>query len=146
VARPRSIHDALVTAISVLIVTCPCALALAVPAVQVVASGALFRGGVLLNAADALERLAQIDTVVFDKTGTLTSPHPCVVNARDFDSEIVECAASLARASSHPLAQAVARARPTRLCSPTRRKSAGRGARADRWRRGAAGVRPVFVG
>jgi Cu2+-exporting ATPase len=110
--RGASIHDALVTAISVLIVTCPCALALAVPAVQVVASGALFRGGVLLNAADALERFAQIDTVVFDKTGTLTSPHPCVVNAGDFEPDLVERAAGLARASSHPLAQAVARARP----------------------------------
>jgi Cu2+-exporting ATPase len=110
--RGASMHDALVTAISVLIVTCPCALALAVPAVQVVASGALFRGGVLLNAADALERFAQIDTVVFDKTGTLTSPHPCVVNVQDIAPDLAVLAASLARGSSHPLALAVARARP----------------------------------
>ena len=78
-----SLHDAVVTAIAVLIITCPCALALAIPAVQVVASGALFRRGIILNAGDAIERLAEIDTVVFDKTGTLTLPEPRVANARD---------------------------------------------------------------
>ncbi len=128
--RGASVHEALVTAISVLIVTCPCALALAVPAVQVVASGALFRGGVLLNAADALERFAQIDTVAFDKTGTLTSPHPCVVNARDFDPDVVEHAASLARASSHPLARAVARARPDAPLLADATEERGQGVRA----------------
>ena len=77
----RRVHDAIVTAIAVLIITCPCALALAIPAVQVVASGALFRAGVILNAGDAIERLAEVDTVVFDKTGTLTLPEPRVDNA-----------------------------------------------------------------
>ena len=76
-----SLHDAVVTAIAVLIITCPCALALAIPAVQVVASGALFRNGVILNAGDAIERLGEADTVIFDKTGTLTLPEPRVVNA-----------------------------------------------------------------
>src|SRR6476646_2293398 len=69
-----SLHDALVTAIAVLIITCPCALALAIPAVQVVASGALFRANVILNAGDAIERLAEADTGIFDNTGTLTLP------------------------------------------------------------------------
>jgi Cu2+-exporting ATPase len=111
--RGASLHDALVTAICVLIITCPCALALAVPAVQVVASGALFRAGVLLNSADAIERLAEADTIVFDKTGTLTAPEPRVVNASEFDVELLDLAAQLARASSHPLARAVAHERPS---------------------------------
>ena len=110
--RGASLHDALVTAICVLIITCPCALALAVPAVQVVASGALFRAGVLLNSADAIERLAEADTIVFDKTGTLTTPEPCVVNAAAIDPAIMDIAARLARASHHPLARAVAQERP----------------------------------
>lgn len=112
-ARGASLHDALITAICVLIITCPCALALAVPAVQVVASGALFRAGVLLNSADAIERLAEADTIVFDKTGTLTAPEPRVANASAIDPALLDIAARLARASSHPLARAIAQERPT---------------------------------
>jgi Cu2+-exporting ATPase len=104
-----SIHDAIVTAIAVLIITCPCALALAIPAVQVVASGALFRHGVILNSGDAVERLAEADTVIFDKTGTLTLPEPRVVNAADIDPALMQMAARLALSSRHPLAQALAR-------------------------------------
>lgn len=103
-----SAHDAIVTAITVLIITCPCALALAVPAVQVVAAGALFRSGVLLNAGDAIERMAEIDTVVFDKTGTLTLPDPGIDNADEVAPQTVELAARLALSSHHPLARALA--------------------------------------
>ena len=103
-------HDATVTAIAVLIITCPCALGLAIPAVQIVASAELFRAGVLLNAGDAVERLADIDTVLFDKTGTLTLPESEVINAADVPGDVIDVAGRLALASSHPLAAAVARA------------------------------------
>jgi Cu2+-exporting ATPase len=104
-----SLHDALVTAIAVLIITCPCALALAIPAVQVVASGALFRANVILNAGDAIERLAEVDTVIFDKTGTLTLPEPRATNIAAIDPELLQMAARLALSSRHPLAVALAR-------------------------------------
>ncbi len=102
--------EALVIAISVLIITCPCALALAIPAVQVVAAGRLFRGGILLNAGDAIERLASADTIVFDKTGTLTNPEPRLVNAAAIDPVTLSLAGRLALGSRHPLALALARA------------------------------------
>jgi Cu2+-exporting ATPase len=108
-AAGASVHDAIVTAIAVLIITCPCALALAIPAVQVVASGALFRAGVILNAGDAIERLSEVDTVVFDKTGTLTLPEPRVANAAAIDPAVLQRAARLALSSRHPLAAAVAK-------------------------------------
>ena len=103
-------QQALVIAITVLIITCPCALGLAVPAVQVVAASAMFRRGVLLNSGDALERLAEIDTVVFDKTGTLTLPKPILANKDDIAPEDLALAGTLALASKHPLAKAVAAA------------------------------------
>jgi Cu2+-exporting ATPase len=109
IANGASVHDALIIAISVLIITCPCALALAVPVVQVVASGALFRAGVFLNAGDAFERLAKVDTIVFDKTGTLTLPTMSVVNAGDLEPALLQAASRLALSSHHPLAAAVAR-------------------------------------
>lgn len=108
-AAGASLHDAIVTAIAVLIITCPCALSLAIPAVQVVASGALFRAGVIVNAGDAFERLAEANTVVFDKTGTLTLPEPRVVDAQAVDADLLQMAARLALSSRHPLAVALAR-------------------------------------
>ena len=103
-------HDAIVTAIAVLIITCPCALGLAIPTVQTVASGAMFRAGVLLNSGDAIERLAEIDWIIFDKTGTLTLPELDVVNSASIPADVLELAGRLALASHHPVAAAVARA------------------------------------
>lgn len=114
VALGASWHDAIVTAIAVLIITCPCALGLAIPAVQTVASGAMFRAGVLLNSGDAIERVADVDTVVFDKTGTLTLPELDVINAGAVPPAMVELAGRLALASHHPVAAAVARAAQAR--------------------------------
>jgi Cu2+-exporting ATPase len=97
-------------AIAVLIITCPCALGLAVPAVTTAASGRLFRRGVLLKNATALERLAEVDTVVFDKTGTLTLGTPDLIAPERHSRTDLAVAAALAQGSSHPLAQALARA------------------------------------
>jgi len=100
-----SLEASLLTAASVLIITCPCALALAVPAVQVIATSRLFQSGILLKSATALERLAEVDTVVFDKTGTLTEPVLGLQGAPD--AAALRVAASLAASSRHPLARSL---------------------------------------
>ncbi len=105
-------QQALLYATAVLIITCPCALGLAVPAVQVIASGRLMRRGTLLKSATALERAAEIDSVVFDKTGTLTEGQPKLVSRNLADADL-KAAASLAKASRHPLARALAAAAPS---------------------------------
>jgi Cu2+-exporting ATPase len=103
-------EPALTAAIAVLIITCPCALALAVPAVQVAAVGRLFSRGIIVKAADGLERLAEVDTVVLDKTGTLTHGEPRLADPGAVDDATLELAASLGVASRHPYARAVVRA------------------------------------
>ncbi|KUJ76576.1 ATPase [Ruegeria marisrubri] len=104
------IRTALNIAAAVLIITCPCALGLAVPAVTTAASGRLFRKGMLIKHATALERLAEVDTVVFDKTGTLTAGTPELTNLGEHSRSDLEIALALAGASSHPLSQSLAQA------------------------------------
>lgn len=98
-------------AISVLIITCPCALGLAVPAVMTAASGRLFRRGILVKNGTALERLAEIDTVIFDKTGTLTEGQ-VQLDLNRFDAGELSVMAALAGASEHPVARAICLAMP----------------------------------
>lgn len=98
----------LTTASAVLIVTCPCAVALAIPAAQVIAAGRLFTRGVMLKSPLALERLAEVDDIAFDKTGTLTQP--TLVPDGDTPAATLALAASLAAASRHPLAKALVEA------------------------------------
>ncbi len=101
-------ETALMVAIAVLIITCPCALALAVPAVQVAAVDRLFEKGVLVKAPDGLERLSEIDTVIFDKTGTLTLGRPVLLDPDGIETAALRAAGSLAAASKHPYAMALA--------------------------------------
>src|SRR5262249_22529128 len=104
-------QEALLNAVAVLIITCPCALGLAVPVVQVIASGRLLRHGILLKRATPLERLAEIDTVAFDKTGTLTRGRPELVGS-DVDEAALMLAAGMAATSRHPVSQALYRGCP----------------------------------
>ncbi len=102
-------HQSLVIAIAVLIITCPCAMGLAVPTAQVVASGALLKKGLLIKDGSALERLAEVDIALFDKTGTLTlgTPRPDLSPLPDTAKGV---ALALAQSSRHPLSQGLASA------------------------------------
>ena len=106
-ALGSSWQEALMAAIAVLIITCPCALGLAVPIVQVVASGRLLENHVLMRSGSALERLAECDTLVVDKTGTLTTGRPQVVEVSDDLRKILPVAAGLASQSNHPYSRAL---------------------------------------
>jgi len=103
-------HESLLIAVAVLIITCPCALGLAVPAAQIVVAGALMRAGILVKDGSALERLAEVDRAFFDKTGTLTLGRPEPVNLADANAEQQSILLALTRSSRHPLSEAIRRA------------------------------------
>jgi len=110
--QPRLAH-ALVNAVAVLIIACPCALGLATPMAVMVGVGRGARAGVLFKNAEELETLEKVDTLVVDKTGTLTEGKPQLVSystAFDKDPKLLRLAASLEQASEHPLAAAVVEA------------------------------------
>jgi Cu+-exporting ATPase len=104
---------ALIAAVSVLIIACPCALGLATPMSIMVGTGRGAQAGVLIRSAEALERFAKVDTLVFDKTGTLTEGHPKLIavetakEAAGSGDDLLRLAASLERGSEHPLAAAI---------------------------------------
>jgi Cu+-exporting ATPase len=105
--EPAYLH-ALVSAVTVLIIACPCAMGLAVPTAVMVATGRGAELGILIKGGEPLERSSRLDTVVFDKTGTLTEGRPTVQRvASDHEAEALGLAASVERRSEHPLAEAI---------------------------------------
>ncbi len=106
--EPAYLH-ALVSAVTVLIIACPCAMGLAVPTAVMVATGRGAELGVLIRGGEALQRAGSVDTVVLDKTGTITEGMPSVLHA-ELDDEAFRLAASLERFSEHPLAAALVKA------------------------------------
>lgn len=131
------VHQSLVIAIAVLIITCPCALGLAVPVAQVVACSALMKQGVMVKDGSALERLASVDRALLDKTGTLTMgrplPAPATLDALPADAAAV--ALGLASHSRHPLSRALVEALVARGVTPAAltevQEQAGQGVRAQ---------------
>ena len=113
-------HQALLIAAAVLIITCPCALGLAVPAAQIVAAGALMRRGVLVKDGSTLERLAEADRALFDKTGTLTLGRPEPIDLNTLPAERRSVVLALAQASRHPLSCALRAALEAQGVRPAR--------------------------
>ena len=134
------VRESVLVAVSTLIITCPCALALAAPVAHVVAAGKLFRNGIFLKSGDALERLASVDLIVLDKTGTLSLGEPSI--STDIDSTLLQDAARLARASRHPLSRAIASAAGPGPIADDVTEVAGQGLEAtvagETWRLGSA--------
>jgi len=100
-------QQAALYAVAVLIITCPCALGLAVPAVQVISGSRLLKKGVILKNPQALEKISQVQNIAFDKTGTLTSSKPIWINKNAFSAEEIEIANLLASHSDHPISRAI---------------------------------------
>lgn len=119
---PPAFAYALIAAVSVLIIACPCALGLATPMSIMVGVGKGALEGVLIRSADALERMEKVDTLVVDKTGTLTEGKPRVVTIAPApgrtEADILSAAASLERSSEHPLAAAIVAAARDRSLTP----------------------------
>ncbi|MEM9633966.1 MAG: heavy metal translocating P-type ATPase [Pseudomonadota bacterium] len=107
---PSLVH-AVIAAVSVLIIACPCALGLATPMSIMTATGRGAQAGVLVKTAEGLERLASVDTIVVDKTGTLTEGRPALSDVQPVsdvsDEEVLKLAAALEKGSEHPLAEAI---------------------------------------
>ncbi len=143
-----SVVRALLPAVAVLIIACPCAMGLAVPTAVMVATGRGAAAGLLIKGGEPLERLATIDTVVFDKTGTLTVGEPRVVEVLPLpntdEATLLSLAAAVERRSEHPLAAAIVRHADGQGLPPATMSMfssvPGRGARAN------VGLRHVTVG
>ena len=143
-----SVVTALITAVAVLVVACPCALGLATPVAVMAGTGRGAQLGLLIRGGDSLERVHGLATVVLDKTGTLTAGHPAVVRVAALDGsdgrEALALAAAAEAASEHPLARAVVAAAADRGLAPPRaddvQAAAGRGVTAT------AGARRVQAG
>jgi len=104
------LETALINAVAVLVIACPCALGLATPTAIMAGTGVAARHGILIKDAEALERAHEVDTVVFDKTGTLTSGTPRIAHSKALDGDearLLQMAGALQRGSEHPLAKAV---------------------------------------
>ncbi|MGD9804880.1 MAG: heavy metal translocating P-type ATPase [Hyphomicrobiaceae bacterium] len=118
---PPALAHAVIAAVSVLIIACPCALGLATPISIMMATGRGARSGILIRNAEALERLASVDTLVIDKTGTLTVGRPVLTDIKPLagttEQTLFRLAASLERGSEHPLAQAIVAAARSRSIS-----------------------------